>query len=293
MTNKHDDVSLTIVTGLSGSGITTAINALEDIGVFCVENIPPSLIRRLIDLARSAPDRHHLAVGLNARVVEDAGGALALLAAMPGWNVRAELIYLEACDDALLRRFSETRRPHPFGAAGVPVPEAIRAERQAMHPCREVAGLVIDTSDINVHDCKKRTLAFFAGDRSAGLTLSVMSFGFRHGVPPEADIVWDVRFLPNPHFVDTLRPMSGRDPAVRDYVLNRTETQEFLQHFLPLLKTVLPRYQREGKSYLTVAIGCTGGRHRSVAIAEWIAEQMRTVEHRLTLRHRDADRGTT
>ena len=291
--NDRGEVHLTVVTGLSGSGISTALNALEDVGCFCVENLPPALVPRLIDLARTTPHRQRLVVAIDARTVPNPRTTLDQLDECRQLGASVDLIYLEASDEVLLRRFSETRRPHPFGRGATPLPQAIRDERQSMHPFREIATLVVDTSGRNVHECKHRIQEFISGEHADRLSLTVMSFGFRNGSPPEADIVWDVRFLPNPHFVEHLRPLTGRDTDVAKYVFEREPTQAFVRLFLDLFNTVLPHYRKEGKSYLTVAIGCTGGRHRSVAIAEWVAEQLRAAGQTLSVRHRDLDKEAT
>jgi UPF0042 nucleotide-binding protein len=284
---------LIVVTGLSGSGITTATNALEDAGFFCVDNLPPPLLPKLIDLAGETDKYRTLAVGLDARNVRDAEAVVETLEALRGTGLRIEILFLEASDAVLLRRFSASRRPHPLSRGGLLLPEAIRVERQAMHHFREVATQRIDTSDINVHECKRLVQAWAKGDRHAGLVVSIQSFGFRHGVPTEADIIWDVRFLPNPHFIPHLRPHSGLDAEVRDYVLGQDVTAHFVERFIPLLDEVLPAYEREGKSYLTLAFGCTGGRHRSVAIAERVADHLRDAGVRPKVRHRDIDKETT
>jgi UPF0042 nucleotide-binding protein len=283
-----------VVTGLSGSGITTALNALEDDGAFCIDNLPPALVPRLIELTRDARLQRHLAVGLDARSVTDSRDTLRILQHIEEAGVNVTILFVEASDHVLLRRFSASRRPHPLGRTlSISLPEAIRAERQAMHPFREAANLIVDTSDMNVHELKRRVRALAAGDAPEGLALAVVSFGFRYGLPPEADVVWDVRFLPNPHFIEELRPRTGIDRAVADHVLLHPATRSFLERFFPLLEVVLPEYEQEGKSYLTVAVGCTGGRHRSVAIAEAVAERLRGLGYAPSVRHRDIDKETT
>ncbi len=284
------DLELEVVTGLSGSGISTAIHALEDLGFFCVDNLPPPLLPKLIDLARDSPRIAKLAIGLDARNVRDARPTLEMLENLT--HVSRRIIFLEASDSVLLRRFSVSRRRHPLSRDGLPLPDAILKVRQAMLAFRDAAQRVVDTSDLNVHECKRVVQHFAAGGPPQGLALTVLSFGFRHGVPTHADVVWDVRFLPNPHFIDDLRPFSGRDEPVRDYVLSQPPTQRFLKHFLPLLDEVLPAYEHEGKSYLTVGIGCTGGRHRSVAIAEAVAEHLQSLGLTPTIDHRDVERGS-
>lgn len=278
---------LLVVTGLSGSGITTAVDALEDLGFFCVDNLPPALLPKLIELVSANERYHQLALGLDARSVTEPQLILDVLDQIEG--IQVEMLFLEATEATLLRRFSASRRPHPLSQRGLSLLEALKHERLQMHPFQERASLLLDTSEMNVHDCKAAVQGFASGE-DPQLRLSLMSFGFKHGLPREADVVWDVRFLPNPHFQPALRPHSGLEPAVRDYVLTQPTTQRFLDHFLPLIEEVLPGYERERKSYLTVAIGCTGGRHRSVALAERIAEHLRQRGRALIVRHRDIDK---
>lgn len=279
MSPPSPPLQLIVVTGLSGSGISTALNALEDLGWFCVDNLPPKLVPTLIEMAHGNQRFSHLALGLDARNTAAPDEVLHMLDQLGLSGLFAQVIFLEAADEALLRRFSTTRRPHPLAREGLNLPEAIRAERARMFPFRERAQLHLDTTHTTVHDCKRQIQAFAnRGEQPRHLVTQVMSFGFRHGVPTEADIVWDVRFLPNPHFIEHLRPQSGLDEAVACYVLDQEPTQRFLAHFLPLLDEVLPAYEAEGKSRLTIAIGCTGGRHRSVAIAEHIAQHIHSRE---------------
>ena len=291
MSSEVKGLHLTVVTGLSGSGISTAIDALEDLGYFCVDNLPPPLVPKLVELAQASPQGQKLAIGLDARGVRDAAGAVGMLHGLVSGGASLDVLFMDASDEVLLRRFSESRRRHPVATGSNSLPEAIRAEREAMHPFREAATHVLDSSELTVHECKRRVQAFAEGTTRRGLGVSVLSFGFRHGPPHEADIVWDVRFLPNPHFVPALKPHTGLEEPVRDYVLEKPETQQFLGAFLPLLDGVLPHYEAEGKSYLTVAVGCTGGRHRSVAIAEAIAAHLRAHGRHATVRHRDIDKG--
>lgn len=291
MSNEPKGLHLTVVTGLSGSGISTAIDALEDLGYFCVDNLPPPLVPKLVELAWATEQGQKLAIGLDARGVTDPTHTVNMLHGLAPLGAGLDVLFMDASDEVLLRRFSESRRRHPMAKGGGSLPEAIRAERQSMHPFREAATHLLDTSELTVHECKRRVQAFAEGATRRGLSVSVLSFGFRHGPPSEADIVWDVRFLPNPHFVPELKPHTGLDAPVQAYVLDKPETRQFLDAFLPLLDGVLPHYEAEGKSYLTVAVGCTGGRHRSVAIAEAIASHLRSEGRDATVRHRDIDKG--
>ncbi len=280
-------LKLTVVTGLSGSGISTAINALEDLGYFCIDNLPPALLPKLVELGNRVERFERLALGLDVRNVKDVEGTLALLDRLQASGLLIEFLFLEAGEDVILRRFSVSRRPHPLSFDGLPITEAIRTERLVMHPFRERATYLIDTSDLNVHECKQRVQSVARGHSPRGLFLSVISFGFRYGVPTEADIVWDVRFLKNPHFVEELRPKTGMDTDVQEYVLAQTQTQQFLAAFFPLIDQVLPAYEKEGKSHLTIAIGCTGGKHRSVSLVETLAKHLRIGGHQPKIRHRD------
>ena len=219
--------------------------------------------------------------------MKDIEGTLGLLDRLQDSGLPIEFLFLEASEDVILRRFSVSRRPHPLSFDGLPITEAIRTERLVMHPFRERANYLIDTSDLNVHECKQRVQSLASGRSQRDLFLSVMSFGFRYGVPTEADIVWDVRFLKNPHFVDSLRPKTGIDSEVQEYVLNQPQTQSFLGAFFPLIDQVLPAYEQEGKSHLTIAIGCTGGKHRSVALTETLGKHLRIGGHQPKIRHRD------
>ncbi len=277
-----------VIAGLSGSGISTALEALEDLEYFCVDNLPPELLPKLVELAQGAERLHHLAIGLDTRNVRDAVAVVQLLQQLKNDGHPWDLLYIEASDEALLRRFSITRRPHPAGRQ-LPLLEAIHKERLAMQPLREIASEILDTSPLNVHACKAAVLGF-AHISKPQMGITVMSFGFRHGIPSEADLVWDVRFIKNPYFIAELRQLSGLDEPVREFVLARPETQDFLQRFLPLLEFALPEYAREGKSYLTLAIGCTGGRHRSVVIAEQIAATLSLSHFELKTRHRDMEK---
>lgn len=283
-------VDFVVITGLSGAGRSEAAKALEDIGYFVIDNLPPSLIERVADLALVGRDRSRVAL-----VVDSRGGAFAgdlselyhALDALRGQNVNLRVLYLEATDEVLVRRFEQTRRRHPVGAERVV--EAIALERDLLRELRATADLVIDSSDLNVHELRAKVLAAFAGEE-AGLLVNVASFGFKYGLPLDADMVLDVRFLPNPHWVPDLRPRSGQDPAVRDYVLGQESTKGFMERLEGLLEVALPGYVREAKHYLTVAIGCTGGRHRSVVLAEelgvWLGEQ----GFRASVTHRDMER---
>ncbi|MDQ3071084.1 MAG: RNase adapter RapZ [Acidobacteriota bacterium] len=281
-----------VVTGLSGSGKSQAIRALEDLGYFCVDNLPVALIPTFADLVlRTGSEITRAAVVIDVRegrFLEDFPTIYRALVTRPGLEPR--LIFLEADDAALVRRFSETRRPHPL-APDRSVSEGITEERALLKPIRRMADEIVDTSSLNVHDLRQVFMALMRGDqRAAPLAVTVMSFGFKHGVPVDIDMLLDVRFLPNPHFVPELRERTGREKAVADYVFQAPAAQEFLDRTLPLLRFLLPHYAAEGKTYLTIGIGCTGGRHRSVAIAEALAKGLgKTKGAKIRVRHRDSE----
>jgi UPF0042 nucleotide-binding protein len=280
-----------ILTGLSGAGKTQAIRALEDLGYFCVDNLPAMLMPTMAELASRA-DSGLEKVAIVADVREGAfltqvPKVFRRLQALPG--VEPRLIFLEASDAALMRRFSETRRPHPL-APDRSVSEGIRDEREKLQTIRALADLTLDTSNMTVHELRN---VFMRMSRDEGaraeMVVNLVSFGYKHGVPVDADLVFDVRCLPNPHFVDTLRPLTGRDAAVVRYMRKHAATGEFLGRLTSFLEFALPHYVQEGKSYLTVAIGCTGGQHRSVMIAEALRKSLGAVKGvKIRVKHRDS-----
>jgi RNase adapter protein RapZ len=276
-----------ILTGLSGSGKSQAIRALEDLGYFCVDNLPTSLIPTLAKLAIRG-DLEKVAIVVDVREREFLSSFPRIFKRIQSMKrLNPVLIYLEASTSALVRRFSETRRPHPL-APGKSASEGIRTEQAQMAPIRALANEIVDTSDMTVHELRH----FFMGlsrDRSrAGLVVTMLSFGYKHGVPLDADLMFDVRCLPNPHFVQALRRRTGRDRAVAEFMDREPSTREFIARLEQYLRYVLPRYVAEGKSYLTIAIGCTGGRHRSVMIAERLGRALSNVAGtRIRVRHRD------
>lgn len=281
--------SFVVVTGLSGAGKSHALRALEDLGYFCVDNLPVALIPAFASLIFHERRGRRGAVVVDVREGRDLPRFPAEYRRLKRlYGRRVRLVFLEANDAAILRRFSETRRPHPLGAAAS-VADDIADERRLLHAIRRLADLVIDTSRLTVHDLRRRVLESAGGARTvAPLQVNVMSFGFRHGVPADADLVFDVRFLPNPHFVAALQPWTGRHARVARYVLATPAARKFLSLTTALLRFLLPQYIAEGKTYLTIAIGCTGGRHRSVAIAEALGRRLRGVRGvQLRLRHRD------
>ncbi len=279
-----------VLTGLSGSGKSQAIRALEDLGYFCVDNLPVMLLPTLAELTlRAGSEITRAAVVVDVRegrLLKDLPPIYQRLRKMR--NLNPVLIFLEASEATLVRRFSETRRPHPL-APDRSALEGIREERKAMSPIRRMADHVLDTSEMTVHELR-HVFTGVASGRAPGtqLVVTILSFGFKHGIPVDSDLLFDVRFLPNPHFVAALRPHTGRDPEVKRYVNRAEATHEFLRHTLNLLKFLVPQYANEGKSYLTIGIGCTGGRHRSVAIAEALKQGLTGLKNvKLRVVHRD------
>jgi UPF0042 nucleotide-binding protein len=276
-----------VITGLSGAGRSQAANDLEDLGWFVIDNLPEELIPKVVELVQqpgSSTPRVALVVGLGAHQ-EDLMPALASLRATGG---RVRQIFLDAGTDVLVRRYEGSRRRHPLLAPGEGLAEAIERERALLEPVKAAADVVVDTSDLNVHQLHDRIVGLFADDGGEpGMQTRVMSFGYKHGLPLDVDIVLDCRFLPNPHWVDELRPLTGLDDPVRRYVLSQDEARELLTRLDGLLAMLMPAYVAEGKSYLTIAFGCTGGRHRSVAIAEEVASILRQQGFSPTMLHRD------
>ena len=278
---------LVIITGLSGSGKASALKAFEDLGYYCVDNLPVDLIPRFAELAVQSLETRRTALVVDVRE----GSKLEKLPTIVK-SVRRMIptmvIFLEATDASLLRRFSETRRPHPFGADS-PVRSSLNAERRRLKSIRAIADWVVDTSKFNVHELRAHlTERFQKKSSDKNILVSCVSFGFKHGVPEDADLVFDVRFLPNPHFVPEFRPLTGRDSRVAKYIRSFPQTQEFINRISELLVYLLPHYVREGKSYLTISFGCTGGQHRSVMIAEDVGKHLRKAGYRVKVVHRDS-----
>lgn len=276
-----------VITGLSGAGRSQTANVLEDEGWFVIDNLPAALIDKVADLAR-APGTpiERVALVLGAREVGELTGALARMRA--GSDL-VRMLFLEASDDVLVRRFEDTRRRHPFDDE-TSVGAAIQREREALQPLKEQADVVVDTSDLNVHQLRERIVALFHHDGAAAMRTSVVSFGYKHGLPTDVDLVLDCRFLPNPHWVDDLRSLTGTDAPVRDFVLAFDQAKDFLARLDSLLEVLLPAYVSEGKSYLTIALGCTGGHHRSVVMAEAVADLLRKRGFLPRVTHRDRER---
>ena len=280
----------TIITGLSGAGRSEAAHSLEDLGFFVVDNLPPELLGKMAELAQRPGGPVRVAIVVDARGGVFFGELAAALAELKSQGVAYRIVFLEAADEDLVNRYEATRRRHPLAPADRVV-EGIRKERQMMEALRGQADLVIDTTGLTPHELRERIREAF-GEREAheGLQVSVVSFGFKFGAPRDADLVLDVRFLPNPHWVAELRPLPGTDPAVHDHVTGQPAYGSFMERLQALFDVLVPGYVAEGKAYLTVAIGCTGGRHRSVVVAEELAAALRDRGLHVSVSHRDVDR---
>ena len=278
-----------VVAGLSGAGRSTVADTLEDLGWFVIDNLPPSLLASAAELL-TATDSSVERLALVAGSHEYQEDLLSFLQELRSSTTRVSVVFLDAPTDVLLRRYDQTRRRHPLDASTSSVTEAIAQERELLEPIRHEADVVIETGDLIVHELKARVVEVFGdGDREQLMQTTIMSFGFKHGVPPEADLVFDCRFLPNPHWIPELRPLTGLDQEVRNYVVEQPSTVAFIDHLVPLLEFLIPSYVAEGKAYLTIAFGCTGGWHRSVAIAEEFGRILAGSGHSLRTRHRDLE----
>jgi UPF0042 nucleotide-binding protein len=280
--------SLVIITGMSGSGKHTAFKAFEDLGYFCVDNLPTSLISRLIQMSdASGGEVQELAIVIDVRLWEPLEGFEKLFGEIRELNPNAQIVFVDASTEVLARRYGETRRVHPL-AQGKTVLEGIRAERNKLSSIRALADLVIDTSDFTVHDLRNFIYqSFQQTEKEEVLNVSLLSFGFKNGIPHNSELVFDVRFLPNPNFVPDLKEQTGNDPDVAEYMLEQPETEEILGKIHDMLEYLLPKYAREGKKYLTISIGCTGGRHRSVLVANELQKRLKKKGRKVNLIHRD------
>jgi RNase adapter protein RapZ len=287
-TSNSSARQLVILTGLSGSGKGSVLNTFEDLGFYCVDNLPVALIPTFSELYVEGVEIERAALLVDAREGEQIDKLPSIYRKLAA-NQPATLVFVEASDEVLKRRFSETRRPHPLSHGGS-IAEGIAAERHRMAPIRRLADVIIDTSKFTVHELRQFIIDKFQRPGSRPLLVSVVSFGFRYGIPSDADLVFDVRFLPNPHFVPKLRAFSGKDPKVARYIRSFPQTGEFLRRIESLLTYLIPLYIHEGKSYLTVALGCTGGRHRSVALAEVIRRYLQKKRYSAKVVHRDIDK---
>lgn len=282
---------LVIISGLSGSGKTHAIKCFEDLGFFCVDNLPPVLLPKFAELClQRGKDVQHVALGMDIRERGFFADFFRNLDTLKSQGYSVELLFLEARDEILVRRFSESRRPHPL-LPHAPVLEGVRLERERLMELRQRADRIIDTSDITVHDLKDLLSRHYVEQpQGYRLTISLLTFGFKFGVPYDIDLLFDVRFLHNPNFVPDLKPLTGEDPRVQRYILEDSNTKPLLDHLESLLRFLVPLYEQERRSYLTIAIGCTGGRHRSVAVASMLRSIFASLGHDVALRHRDLHR---
>jgi RNase adapter protein RapZ len=290
MRPAEDQADIVVITGMSGAGRSTAAKSLEDLGWFVVDNLPPGLLPTMVDLAaRSSGAVPRIAAVVDVRSRAFSTDLKSAITEVGARGVAARVVFLEAAEDTLVRRFDSERRPHPLQGSGR-VTDGIAAERELLREVRGDADLVIDTTRLNVHELRARMREFFGRGTTAGLRLSIVSFGYKYGLPVDADLVADCRFLPNPHWIAELAPLSGRDDPVREYVLSRPGAGEFLYHYAELLNVVLPGYEREGKRFVTLAIGCTGGKHRSVAMADELAARIAGAGVDVQVVHRDLGR---
>jgi len=289
---EHGALETVVVTGLSGAGRSTAAKCLEDLGFFVVDNLPPELIATMIELgSRSQGAVTRLAVVMDVRSRAFSTDLAGVVAELARRDLRPRILFLEADDAVLIRRFEANRRAHPLQGDGR-LSDGIAAERSVLAPLRDIADQVIDTTTLSVHELRRAVEEQFLadGEQLPPLRATVVSFGFKYGLPIDADLVVDVRFLPNPHWIPELRELTGQDPAVADYVLSQEETSPFLDKYLQVLQIISAGYRREGKQYLTLAVGCTGGKHRSVAISQELARRLTELGIRATAVHRDLGR---
>ncbi|MEA3487398.1 MAG: RNase adapter RapZ [Thermodesulfobacteriota bacterium] len=285
------NLRIVIVTGLSGSGKSTALRALEDIGFFCVDNLPIMLLPKFLDMQTgTSSEVSKIALVMDLREKHFLERHIEVLSKLKKKKYNIEILFLDTSDDLLLRRFSETRRTHPL-SEGKTILESIRLERDKLHELKEMAGNVIDTSNYSVHQLKEHVQGLcLAPGKAKKLLINLISFGYRFGLPPDADIVMDVRFLPNPYFVKDLKEYNGNEKAVEKYVMQWDDTEQFLSNLFKMMTFLTPLYEKEGKSYLNIAIGCTGGRHRSVVILNQLAKYFSDRDYTINVSHRDIDK---
>jgi len=279
-----------IITGLSGSGKSVAIDALEDTGFFCVDNMPVLLLPKFLELhLGSASEIQKLALGMDLREKEFVKKYQEVFEQLRQDGYNLEILFLEASEKSLLERYSQTRRQHPV-SNGESLLDSIRAEKEQLKGLKEIADKIIDTSDLTIHQLKEVITKYaYRGIKVERMQIAVLSFGFKYGIPLEADLLIDVRFMPNPYFIPELKNLNGKDEQVKQFVKRAPETQKFLEKYLSLLEYLIPLYEKEGKSYLTIAVGCTGGRHRSATIAEYISNHIKKLNRKITLTHRDIE----
>src|SRR5947209_8225683 len=291
MAEPSTPLDVTVVTGMSGAGRSAAADVLEDLGFFVIDNLPPALVMKVAELGQVADGPQRFGLVIDVRSGEFVDDLVAALAELRTMGASTRVLFLDASDDALVRRYEATRRKHPL-AVDDRVSEGIANERQLLEDLKGSADIVLDTTELNVHELRDRLRELFDVDQSAGtLQTSIVSFGYKHGLPIDVDLVFDCRFLPNPHWVDELRPLPGTEARVRDYVLAQPETGAFLDEMERLFALLLPAFVREGKAYLSIGVGCTGGRHRSVVIANELAKLLEQHGVSPRVHHRDIERG--
>jgi len=292
--DETSTLDITVVTGMSGAGRSAAADVLEDLGFFVIDNLPPALIPKVAELGRGREGTSRFALVVDTRAGDFLPELESALAELRETGARTRVLFLDASDEVLVRRFDATRRRHPVAESeSHRVSDSIARERELLERIKEQADVVVDTSELNVHELRDRLRELFgepAGAAPSGLQISVVSFGYKHGLPLDVDLVFDCRFLPNPHWVESLRPLPGTDPKVRRYVMKQEETQAFLDELGTMFELLLPAYVREGKSYLSIGVGCTGGRHRSVVIAAEVARLLERLGFPARVHHRDLER---
>jgi UPF0042 nucleotide-binding protein len=284
-----DDLDFTIITGLSGAGRSTAADVLEDLGYFVIDNVPPLLIPKVAELALGDQRQTRYALVIDVRTghfVEDLQKALEQLREL---GARTRILFLDAADDSLVTRFEATRRPHPLATQDL-VSSGITRERELLEELKGQADVIVDTSVLNVHELRERLQDVFSSEAKPRLQANIVSFGYKHGLPRDVDLVFDCRFIPNPHWIPDLRPLTGLDAPVHDMVMAQEETTEFVEHLRDMLAFLLPAYVAEGKSYLSIGIGCTGGRHRSVVLGEELGRIVEDLGYQTRVHHRDIGR---
>ncbi|MFS7003764.1 RNase adapter RapZ [Carnobacterium maltaromaticum] len=282
-----DSLQLVIITGMSGAGKTVAMQSFEDMGYFCVDNMPPSLLPKFWELVKESGKLTKIALVIDLRSRAFFEEIMSAIGTMDNTSfITTKILFLEASDEELVSRYKETRRTHPLAMDGR-IMDGIRTERTLLADIKGRAQMVIDTSDVTPRQLREKIMSSFKTDDTQLFRVEVVSFGFKYGLPIDADVVMDVRFLPNPHYIDNLRPLTGMDKPVYDYVMQQPETELFYRKFIDLLEYVLPGYKKEGKNNVTIAIGCTGGQHRSVALSERIGRQLIADDYKVNISHRD------
>jgi UPF0042 nucleotide-binding protein len=283
-----NSMRMVVVTGLSGSGRSAALKAFEDIGFYCVDNLPLALLHPFVEYALSAEETSRSAIGIDIREKGFPTRFPVLFRELKNEGRSIEMLFLDASNQTIVRRFSETRRPHALAKGTTPLLDGIMNERMALTEVKRLADRIIDTSDYTVHDLRQTIERYYAqGDSGRPMTITLVTFGYKYGAPYDLDLLFDLRFLPNPHFVPELRPLSGEDRDVREYIMAKPDTRDFLDRLQGFIEYLLPRYRSEGKSYLTIGLGCTGGRHRSVAVARIVAETLLRSGYEVNIKHRD------